>query len=170
MRAQQVMLKQEVTRNDALAIIDWLENREVSKYLNEGTHITQEICDMINRVNMFIMTHLFNRDGRFYMICKDNSYPIGFLKLVHQVNETEMVVVIGDEDNWGKGFGTASIEQGLQEAFFQLRKRKVIAKIKSDNIRSIRAFEKAGFTLERELAGMKIYSLNLDDYIKRTIM
>lgn len=170
MRAHQVMLRPEVTRNDALVIKDWLENREVSKHLNESNNITQEICNIISRVNMFIMTHLFNRDGRFYMICKDNNHPIGFLKLVHQVNEAEMVVVIGDEDNWGQGFGTASIEQGLQEAFFKLRKRRVIAKINSDNKRSIKAFEKAGFIFERELAGMRLYSLTMDDYIKRIII
>lgn len=170
MRAKQVMLKQEVTRNDALVIKDWLENHEVNKHLNEGNHIAQEIYNMVNRVNMFIMTHLFNRDGRFYMICKDNNHPIGFLKLVHQVNEAEMVVVIGDEDNWGQGFGTASIEQGLQEAFFQLRKKRVIAKIKSDNIRSIRAFEKVGFQLEKDLDDMKLFSLTMDDYIKSIII
>ena len=170
MRAQQVMLKQEVTRNDAMVIMDWLGNHEVIKHLNETNNITQEVSNIINRVNMFIMTHLFNRDGRFYMICKDNNHPIGFLKLVHQVNEAEMVIVIGDEDNWGQGFGSASIKQGLQEAFFQLRKKRVIAKINSDNKRSIKAFERAGFKFEKDLVGMKLYSLTMDDYIKRIII
>lgn len=170
MRARQVMLRQEVTRNDAMIIRDWLNNHEVSRQLNESKHITHELCNIINRVNMYILTHLFNRDGRFYMICRENNHPIGFLKLVHQVNEAEMVVVIGDEDNWGQGFGSASIEQGLQEAFFQLRKKRVNAKIKSDNHRSIRAFEKAGFNLEKKLIDMYIYSLTMDDYIKRLIV
>lgn len=170
MRAQQVMLRQEVTRNDALVIKDWLNNHKVSRYLNESKHITNELSNIINRVNMYILTHLFNRDGRFYMICKENDHPIGFLKLVHQVNEAEMVIVIGDEDIWGQGFGTASIEQGLQEAFFRLRKQRVNAKIKSDNLRSIRAFKKAGFNFEKDLAGMHIYSLTMDDYIKRVII
>lgn len=169
MRALRVNLKQEVTRNDALAIMNWMENHEVTKYLNEAANISTEIRNAVNRVNMAIMTHLFNREGSFYLICTQGSGPIGFLKLVHRKYEAEMVVVIGNTDNWGMGLGTEAIEQGLQQAFFQWRIPRVIAKISVNNTRSIKAFEKAGFMFERDLICSKLYSISLDDYIKRIL-
>ena len=96
MRAKQVNLRQEVTRNDALMIMNWMENNEVVKYLNEDAHISSEIKQAIDRVNMYIMTHLFNREGSFFLINLSDDRPIGFLKLIRKINEAEMVIVIGD--------------------------------------------------------------------------
>lgn len=167
MRAIQVNLKQEVTRNDAMIIMNWMENNEITKYLNESTNITLEIKQTIDRVNMTIMTHLFNRDGSFYLIHADERNPLGFLKLVKKHNEAEMVIVIGDQKKWGQGLGKASIRKGLDIAFYQWRVPRVIAKINANNIRSIKAFEKLGFLLENEYTNTKVFSLSMDDYIKR---
>ncbi len=166
MRAQRVNLKQEVTRNEALTIMSWMENNEITKYLNEVANISAEIKNAVDRVNMVIMTHLFNRDGSFFIISTQEDQPIGFLKLIRLYHEAEMVIVIGDTDKWGCGFGTEAIYQGLNQAFFQWRMPRVIAKIDPDNIRSIKAFEKVGFQFERDLTRSKLYSLDMDDYIK----
>jgi RimJ/RimL family protein N-acetyltransferase len=168
MRALRVNLKQEVTRNDALTIMNWMENHEITEYLNEVANISTEIRNTISRVNLSIMTHLFNRDGSFYIICADNK-PIGFLKLVYKGKEAEMVIVIGEKDKWGNGLGTESIDQGLSQAFFQWRIPRVIAKIDHNNIRSRRAFEKSGFTYEKDLSHARLYSITLEDYVKRII-
>ncbi|MDF2543765.1 MAG: N-acetyltransferase [Herbinix sp.] len=166
MRALQVNLDQEVTHNDAIKILSWMENHEVTKYLNESSTITSELQSTINKVNTSIMTHLFNRNGSFYLICTDRNHPIGFLKLVHKSNEAEMVIVIGDNRKWGLGLGTEAIKQGLNQAFFHWRIPRVIAKISSNNIRSIKAFEKAGFLYEKDLTHSKLYSISLETYIK----
>jgi RimJ/RimL family protein N-acetyltransferase len=169
MGALRVTLKQEVTRNDALLIMNWMENLEVTRYLNETANISTEIYNTINRVNLAVLTHLFNRDCSFYLIHDDSNRPIGFLKLVHRANEAEMVVVIGDKNKWGQGLGAESINQGLNQAFFQWRVPRVIAKISPSNTRSVRAFEKAGFQYDNDLAHSKLYSITLQDYINRIV-
>ena len=45
-----VQLRQEVYRSDAWKIIDWLEDDEVSRYLNEDQNVTESIRQVINRV------------------------------------------------------------------------------------------------------------------------
>ncbi len=168
MRALQVNLKQEVTRNDALLIMDWMENHEVTRYLNEAADITSEIKQAINRVNMLILTHLFNRNGSFYLIRTDENHPVGFLKLLRRTNEAEMVVVIGEQKKWGAGLGKASIHQGLGIAFFQWRVQRVVAIISPQNVRSVKAFESSGFTLENKLTHSMKYGITLQDYIARS--
>lgn len=169
MRALEISLRQEVTRNDAIAIMGWMEDREVTRYLNELSNISQEIHQAISRVNMFIMTHLFNRNGSFFVVCGEDNEPIGFIKLVRKVNEAEIVVVIGDKDKWGLGLGTEAIIQGLNQAFFNWRIPKVTAKIDPDNVRSIRAFEKIGFHFDKDLACTKLYSMTQEEYIRSLI-
>lgn len=169
MRAVQVNLKQEVTRYDAMAIMKWMENHEITRYLNEAANVTSEIKKAVERVNMLIMTHLFNKEGSFYIIHDDDHNPLGFLKLVKNPKEVEMVIVIGEQKLWGQGLGKSSIKKGLDIAFFQWRVPRVIAKIKSNNIRSIKAFENIGFNLEYEHMNTKYFSLSMDDYIKRLI-
>lgn len=166
MRANNVRLNQEVTRNDAIVIMNWMENHEVTKYLNEVSNISTEIKQVIDRVNMSIMTHLFNRDGSFFLIHEDDQHPIGFLKLIRRTSEAEMVIVIGDQKKWGLGLGKLSIRQGLNVAFFQWRIPRVIAKISKKNVRSIKAFEKSGFTYEKELTNSVLLCITQDDYIQ----
>jgi RimJ/RimL family protein N-acetyltransferase len=169
MRAKSVMLNQEITKSDAIVIMNWMENHEVTKYLNEVTNISSEIKQAVDRINMSIMTHLFNRDGSFFLIHDEDQHPIGFLKLVRRAGEAEMVIVIGDQKKWGLGLGKLSIRQGLNIAFFQWRIPRVIAKINKKNIRSMKAFENSGFTYEKDLENSVLLSINQDDYIQSII-
>ncbi len=166
MRATQVSLMQEVTREDAFAIMEWMENQEVTRYLNEAADIASEIRHAISRVNMMFLTQLFNRNGSFFLIRTGKNEPVGFLKLIRKLNEAEMVVVIGDQEKWGQGLGKSSISQGLKIAFFQWRLQRVNAIIHHHNHRSIKAFESVGFVLEKELSGSGLYSITQQDYIK----
>lgn len=165
MRAGRIKLTQEVTRNDALRMIDWMECHEVTEYMNEASNIAVEIDRLLMRVNIPIMTHLFNQDGSFYLISTKENHPIGFVKLRYANNEAEMVIMIGESQQWGNGYGTETIQEMLKQAFFHRRVSRVVAKIHPKNIRSIKAFEKAGFLFEKELKQFRLYSITLDDFI-----
>jgi RimJ/RimL family protein N-acetyltransferase len=167
MRALQVCLRQEVTQRDAISIMNWMKDQEVIQYLNETSDIVTELELAMKRVNMYIMTHLFNRGGSFFLICTTEDKPIGFVKLVQSTQEAEIVIVIGERKNWGHGYGTRAINKGLNHAFFERRIPRVVAKIHPNNIRSIKIFEKAGFTLEKETAQTRIYSVTMEDFIKK---
>ena len=73
-----VQLRQEVFQDDARRITDWLEDDDVIKYLNERQNVAEGIKRVMQRVNMPILTHVFNQNGSFFMIT-DEEEPIGFL-------------------------------------------------------------------------------------------
>ena len=165
MEARSVQLRQEVFRDDAWKIVDWLEDHEVVQYLNEGQNVAKSIKQAINRVNMPILTHLFNQNGSFFIITEKKK-PVGFLRLVPKNKAAEMVIVIGDKKKWGKGIGKNAILQGLRHAFFQWRMNEVIAKINFRNERSIRAFKTVGFKPEKELTKEMQYSISIEEFLK----
>lgn len=161
-----IFLSPEVTRENALTLVQWLKDDEVRKYLSDPQDVSSNIEQVINRVNQPVVTHFFNRGGRFYMAYDKQKMPVGFVRLVKKNTETEMVIVIGDRNNWGKKLGTSTIRESLKIAFFDFRSEKVIAKIHADNKRSIKAFLRAGFCLAHESPTMKQYEITMEQYMK----
>jgi RimJ/RimL family protein N-acetyltransferase len=166
MKAADIVLRREVYRDDAQKIAYWLEDEEIIRFLNEHQNVSDDIRQVLARVPIPVLTHLFSQDGIFFMVDTDKQEPIGFLRLVPRPTETEMIIVIGDKKNWGRGFGTGAVVQGLRHAFFEWRTDKVVAKINTANRRSIRVFKKAGFRQEKELPGEFQFSITMDDFLK----
>lgn len=165
MNACSVELRQEIYSSDAYKIVDWLQDNEVNKYLNERQNVCSSIRQVIQRVNMPILTHLFNQNGSFFMVTTDSKEPIGFLRLVPKVKKAEIVVTIGDRDKWGKGFGSSAVFQGLKQAFFEWRANEVVAKINMKNERSLRLFKRLGFQPDKELSKEIQYSISMDKFL-----
>lgn len=165
MKARNVQLRQEVYESDAREIADWLDDHEVVQYLNEGQNVAESIKQAIQRVNMPILTHLFNQNGGFFVVTEEKQ-PVGFLRLVPKGKSAEMVIVIGDKKKWGKGLGENAILQGLRHAFFEWRMNEVIAKISFKNIRSIRAFRSIGFKQNKKSDKEIHYSISIEEFLK----
>lgn len=161
-----IFLCPEVTRENALTLVQWLRDEEVRKYLSDPQDVSANIEQVVNRVHLPVLTHFFNRSGRFYMACNKHNLPVGFVRLVKKNAETEMVIVIGDRNNWGKRLGTSAIRESLKIAFFDFRSEKVTANIHKDNKRSLQAFIHAGFALQRESQTMKHYEITMEQYMK----
>lgn len=166
MRCSNIHLRQEIFKSDAWKIIDWLEDHEVSKYLNERQNVCRGIRQVISNINMPILTHLFNQNGSFFIVTTKEKESIGFLRLVPKKEGAEMVVVIGDREKWGRGFGTNAISEGLKHAFFNWRVDEVIAKIHFNNERSRRVFKKVGFIENKELVVETQYSITIEKFLK----
>lgn len=164
MEAHSVQLRQEVFEADARKIADWLDDHEVIQYLNEGLNVAKSIKQAIQRVNMPILTHLFNQNGSFFVITEEKQ-PVGFLRLVPKGKAAEMVIVIGEKKKWGKGLGKNAILQGLKHAFFEWRMDEVIAKISFKNERSVRAFKRVGFKPKKELTKEMQYSISIEEFL-----
>lgn len=165
MRDPFIFLCSEITRENAFTLIDWLRDDEVTKYLSDTDNVSDDIQAVLNRVSLPVLTHIFNQNGRFYMIYNKQKKPVGFVRLILDSVETEIVIVIGDRKNWGKRLGVSAIRESINIAFFEYRTQKVVAKIDKENIRSIRAFSSAGFRIERVTAHYYIFSITMRKYL-----
>ena len=160
-----IFLRSEVTRDDAAALMSWLDDEEVTKYLSDGCGVSESIARTLERIDLPVLTHLFSRDGRFYMIDAGGA-PVGFVRLIPKRTETEIVVVVGEKQIWGKRIGTAAILESLKIAFYELRAPRVVARIHVENRRSVRAFGHAGFKSEKASAVFESFVITMEEYIK----
>jgi RimJ/RimL family protein N-acetyltransferase len=71
---------------------------------------------------------------------------------LHHLDDTsrnaEMGIVIGEQDYWGKGYGSDAIRTFLRFAFNELNLHRVYLHVHDYNARAIRCYEKCGFRLE----------------------
>ncbi|MHA7601657.1 bifunctional GNAT family N-acetyltransferase/nucleoside diphosphate kinase regulator [Alicycliphilus sp. T452] len=162
-----ISLCPEITRANALNLMDWLEDENVIRYLSDSRHVSRFIEQVIGRVQLPILTHLFNQGGRFFMAYDRHDEPVGFVRLVKTGPDCEIVLVIGNRDNWGRKLGASTLREGMKRAFFDMRAEKLIAKIHADNTRSLRAFLRCGFLLDSETPTLKSYALTSERYLQR---
>lgn len=161
-----VSLCPEITRADAMTLMDWLEDESVTCYLSDSRHVSRFIEQVVGRVQLPILTHLFNQGGRFFMAYDRHDAPVGFVRLVKTGPNCEMVLVIGNRDNWGRKLGASAIREGMKLAFFDMRAEKLIAKIHVDNTRSLKAFERSGFLLENQTPTLKSFAMTFERYLR----
>ncbi len=161
-----VSLCPEITRINALTLMDWLEDEEVTRFLSDSCNVSRLIEQVIGRVQLPILTHLFNQGGRFFMAYDRHDVPVGFVRLVKMGPDCEMVLVIGDRDNWGRKLGASAIREGMKLAFFEMRAERLIAKIHPENVRSLNAFLRSGFLPDSETPAMKSLVMSSARYLR----
>lgn len=161
-----ISLCPEITRAHALTLMDWLEDERVTCYLSDSRHVSRFIEQAIDRTQLPILTHLFNQGGRFFMAYDRNDAPVGFVRLIKTGPDCEIVLVIGDCDNWGRNLGASTIREGMKLAFLDMRSEKLIARIHPDNARSLKAFLRIGFLPEGETPTLKSLSMTAGRYLR----
>ena len=161
-----ISLCPEITRTHALTLMDWLEDERVTCYLSDSRNVSRFIEQAIDRTQLPILTHLFNQGGRFFMAYDRRDLPVGFVRLVKTGPDCEIVLVIGDCDNWGRNLGASTIREGMKLAFLDMRAEKLIAKIHPDNARSLKTFLRSGFLLETETPTLKSFSMTAGRYLR----
>ena len=162
-----ISLCPEITRANALNLMDWLEDESVVRYLSDSRHVSRFIEQVIGRVQLPILTHLFNQGGRFFMAYDRHDKPVGFVRLVKSGADCEIVLVIGDRENWGRKLGASALREGMKLAFFEMKADKLIAKIHVDNARSLKAFVRCGFVQESETTSLKSFAMTAPRYLQR---
>lgn len=71
------------------------------------------------------------------------------IELIHR--SAELGIMIGDKDEWSKGYGSEAMTLLLRHCFETLNLNRAFLRVYEDNVRAVRSYEKAGFVLEGRL-------------------
>lgn len=129
----------------------------------DGKNLTKQ--DVINYKNYGIETETYF----MYAVCLiENDKHIGNLKIgpINSKHKTaDLVTVIWDSNQWGKGLATQAIKLGNKEAFENYGIRKLTGGIAHKNIGSIKAYTKAGWIIEGQLLNHYMIDDKLQDRV-----
>ena len=100
------------------------------------------------------------------MLCTGGEQATGFLRMAYAgENAVELVIAIGEEDMWGRGYGRLALSQAIGVAFFELHRERIIAHIYNENSRSRHLFVSRGFVPLSQGERLTEYQLTYDDFV-----
>lgn len=130
-------------------------NPDVTEFLEvDGASLTKE--EVIDYMNSGRATKSYF----MYAIClSENKKQIGNLK-IGSINyrhmTSDLVTVIWDREEWGKGYGTEAIKLGNSLAFEKYNIRKLSGGIYDKDFGAIKAYTRAGWVIEAKLQNQAI--------------
>lgn len=77
---------------------------------------------------------------------------VEFQQILWRAREAELRISIGDKDFWAQGLGSEAMREALAAAFHLLSLNRVYLRVRVDNTRAIRAYQKVGFRTVARLA------------------
>jgi ribosomal-protein-alanine N-acetyltransferase len=125
----------------------WLNDPDVNRNM-ESRFSVQTIDSCLRYVaamNEDPFSHLFGMfdcDSELHI----GNIKIGFINPIHQTGEIGLL--IGEKSYWGKGFATEAIRALTRWGFDTLNLEKIEAGCYDENLGSVRAFLKAGYSVE----------------------
>jgi RimJ/RimL family protein N-acetyltransferase len=109
----------------------------------------------IGNVDADKLPELFRlREGRVLAITTRDKQLVGLIAVgnFHEFNRTaQVLVLIGNRGEWGRGFGTDALRMVTRFAFDDLNLNSLEAHIPEFNGRALRAFTKVGYQSEGQL-------------------
>jgi len=121
----------------------------------------------INKLKHFITKIRNNSDYLLLaIVLKDKNRHIGNIKIgpINRVHGfADLGIMIGEKSFWGKGLATDALKLAVTYAFNELNLHKLSAGVYADNIGSIKAFKKSGFSVEGIRKRQYLYRDNYTD-------
>jgi len=147
LRGEKIDLRELDTRDVDGNYIQWINNQEITQYLETGFFPTS-----VESGVEYVEKMAGNDDVLFLAIVdKQSREHIGNIKLgpidwIHR--RAEIGILIGEKDFWGQGIATEAIRLLAEHAFRRLNLHKLTAGCHNENVGSKKAFKKVGFTEE----------------------
>ena len=132
---------------DAPVYVRWLNDPEVSRYLEMG----QFPLNLMREQDYIRNLYADQSNMNLGIVLKDDDRHIGSAGLhrIHPANRSATFgIFIGEKDCWEKGYGTEAVRLMLRHGFQTLNLNRVHLRAFEFNVRAVRTYEKAGFVQE----------------------
>jgi len=155
-------------KEDLICIQKWSNDPEIRKLTGEVASMGQADADKF-------LERVYNDNTRewFVIIIKENEQLIGeagLLRMFHAWRTTDISIIIGEKNAWGKGYGTESILLLLDYAFRCLNFHRVAIGVVGFNEKAIRFWEKVGFKKEGIQRDGYYYKHKYHDFVMMSIL
>ncbi len=127
--------------DDARMLFDWANETEVRKHAFSSKPLEWESH------KQWFETRLSDSDSKIYIALSDEGEALGQIRFDRIDTATAEVDVHTKSGLRGKGVGSQIIALATEHVLQQTDISEVYAVVKLENVKSRRAFEKAGFTL-----------------------
>lgn len=127
--------------------VSWLNNAEVTKYLEVGMFPatrdkTLEYVQSMKKINNSIFLAILDKQTKDHI----GNIKLDQINWIHRTGE--IGILIGDKDYWGKGYGSEATNLVVTHGFQTLNLRKISLGVYANHTAAIKSYEKVGFKID----------------------
>tara|TARA_Y100000389_G_C17461988_1_gene522466 strand:+ start:657 stop:2177 length:1521 start_codon:yes stop_codon:yes gene_type:complete len=155
-KGKKIYLRPLLEKDCNIKYLNWLNNLNVNQFLETRwkKQSIKSIKEFVSQINSSKNNYIFG------IISKETNEHIGNIK-IGDINffhkNAEIGYFIGEKKNWGKGFSTEAIKLASDLCFQKLKLKYVKALVYQDNIGSIKALKKNGFSIDGKFINKIVY-------------
>ncbi|MDQ8004327.1 MAG: GNAT family protein [Pedobacter sp.] len=147
--------------------VSWLNNPQVYRYLETGGNYNKE------KLSEYLSEVVSKKDILFWAIhLKSNGKHIGNIK-IDPVNSKyglgEYGIMMGDTEEWGKGYAKEASKAIISHCFDNLKMRKITLGVVADNEAAVNLYKTLGFEIEGVYKRHGYYDGKWSDIIRMAI-
>lgn len=147
LRSERIVLRKLRADDATPAYASWLDDPDVNRFLEvrHYAHTVESCRQFIAQMNDGDTQHLF---GIFLAASERHigNIKIGFVDPRYATAQASLF--IGDKSMWGQGFGPEAIRLATTYGFVDLGLARIEAGVYEENLSSLKAFLKVGYTVE----------------------
>ncbi len=155
-------------KGDLIHVQRWSEDPEMRRLTGEAEPMTREDAEK------WYSRARADKDRAWYaIVLKDDGRVVGeagLLRMFRAWRCTDMTVMIGEKDVWGRGYGTEAGDLLLDLAFNEHRMHRVSVGVVSFNERALRFWEGLGFTREGAQRDGYLCDGEFSDFVMMSIL
>jgi [ribosomal protein S5]-alanine N-acetyltransferase len=144
LQGEHIQLKNLIYRDVTQKYVNWMNDLDVTKYTESRfiKHTIESVTDYVKAISG-------SSEDYFYGIYEGKEH-IGNIKLHTNMHHRlgDLGIIVGDKSKWGCGYATEAINIVTKHGFNTLELHKISAGVYSNNLGSIKAFQKAGYEME----------------------
>ena len=157
-----------LAKEDSVYLRKWSDDAEIRGLIGEVTSMSQADCEKF-------LEEVCADNSRewFVVVIKKNDRVIGeagLLRMFPAWRTTDVSVIIGEKEEWGKGYGTEAILLLLDYAFRHLDFHRVAIGVVGFNERALHFWEKVGFRREGIQRDGYYYDDKYYDFVTMSIL
>lgn len=146
-KGEKILLRQLTVDDVNEKYLGWLLDKEVMSGIATTGYT-------LSKLRAYVIEKLNDPNVAFFAICSHTNEHIGNVKIdFHdsKANVSELGLLIGDKNYWGKGIGFEACHLAMQYGFGNMNLRKIYLAVYENNLNAKKLYERLGFILEGTL-------------------
>jgi diamine N-acetyltransferase len=155
-------------REDLVYLRKWSEDAEIRALIGETRPMSGADCE-----RFLEQVRVDERKEWFAVVTTKNNRVIGeagLLRMDPLWRTTDVSIIIGEKEEWGKGYGSETVLLLLDHAFRHLAFHRVAIGVVGFNERALRFWAKAGFRKEGVQRDGYYYDGRYHDFVMMSIL
>ncbi len=152
-----------ITEDDTNLIVDWRNREDVREHFFFREKFTRQMHEK------WLKDKIGTGQVVQFIVClKENDKPVGssYLRDIDKEDlSAEYGIFIGEADARGIGLGSEILKATMEYALNEMGLKKVRARAISDNLASIRIFEKYGFKIDETIHNVTCSDASMVDMV-----